>query len=104
MLARLYERELSGAGAQYSVNVGELMGDLTDVVPPNWPWEAVTWIVEQGYGMDFRTSGGNAETILKPEGRLYVERAEGLIADYRSSPQIVVTVGDGNRIAVGHGQ
>jgi hypothetical protein len=49
---------------------------------------------------------GNASAALTPEGRLYVEdeQGSGLIGEYRRQDQVVVVVGDGNQVAVGHGQ
>jgi hypothetical protein len=41
---------------------------------------------------------------LTAEGRLRAEGGEGIIGDYQRGAQIVVIDGDGNQVAVGHGQ
>lgn len=73
-LDRLYERDLTTPSNE-AVDLRFLMADFEERVPANWPWEAATWIVEEGYGHDFRGMGGSAQTLLKPAGRRYVEIA-----------------------------
>lgn len=102
-LARLYELEQKTGLTGTGIDVAKLMKDLAGDVPPGWPWDAATHIVEQGFGHDFRAQG-SPQTALTPSGRIYVERAHGVIADYRSSPQIVLVTGNGNQVAIGHGQ
>ena len=43
--------------------------------------------------------------MLSAQGRLRVEREQsGVYRDYRRQEQIVLVFGDGNQVAVGHGQ
>ncbi|MFL5313030.1 MAG: hypothetical protein ACJ79H_21570 [Myxococcales bacterium] len=105
VLARLYEAE-QREGAPQHFDVYELMEDITEQgVARDWAWDAAQWIVEHGLGHDFLGSGA-ADTALTAEGRMYVEaeRGTGIISQYHSAPQLVVVHGDGNQIAVGHGQ
>lgn len=48
---------------------------------------------------------GFAKVKLTPAGRVFVEQEQSpTIRDYRNSHQVVVVTGDGNQVAVGHGQ
>ena len=101
VVARLYEIEQDGNAPQ--ADVVELMSDLEGAVPDAWPWEAAGHLVDTGLAHDFR-SLGSPEIALNARGRLLAESGAGVIGNYQKSPQIVFTVGDGNQIAVGHGQ
>jgi hypothetical protein len=104
VLARLYEAE-NRVGPNQMVDVRELMSDLGSVVPSDWAWDAAKYIVDHGLGHNFLTMG-SATTALTPDGRVFVEaeRGTGIIGEYRSANQIAVVTGDGNQVAIGHGQ
>jgi hypothetical protein len=102
-LARLYEAE-GRDGSSRVIDLYNLMADITDQgIDREWAYQAAQWIVDHGYGHDFLTMG-SATTQLTGDGRMYVEAGTGIISDYQQSPQIVVVSGDGNQVAVGHGQ
>ena len=102
-LARLYEAEERDGSSQV-IDLYDLMADITDQgIDREWAYQAAQWIVAHGYGHDFLTNG-SATTQLTGDGRMYVEAGTGIISDYQQSPQIVVVSGDGNQVAVGHGQ
>jgi hypothetical protein len=101
VLARLYEKEQNGE--QPRANVAELMADLHGIAPDGWAWEAAMHLVKSGLAHNF-LSFGNPEVELNAQGRLRAEAGQGIIGDYQRSPQIVLVHGDGNQVAVGHGQ
>lgn len=103
-LARLYETEQRD-GVSRPLDVRELMAEFEGVVPDGWAWEAANEMVRQGLGEDF-LSMQTAQTQLTAQGRMFVEseRGTGIIGKYFSGLQIVVVTGDGNQVAVGHGQ
>lgn len=101
VLARLYEKEQNGEPPR--ADVAELMADLDGIVPDGWAWEAAMHLVKSGLAHDF-LSFGNPEVELNGRGRLRAEAGAGIIGDYQRSPQIVLVHGDGNQVAIGHGQ
>jgi hypothetical protein len=109
VLARLYEAEREAErnpGTPAVINVDDLMADITEQgVPEGWAWDAAAWIINQGFGHDYLTDQ-TATTALTPDGRIYVEaeRGTGIIGRYHQGSQFVVVTGDGNQVAVGHGQ
>jgi hypothetical protein len=102
VMARLYEAHMREPARQY-FNVDKLMSDIAGRVPDGWAWDAAKHLVEQGLGEDF-LSMQSADTALTPAGRMHVERGSGIIGEYQRADQIVVVTGDGNQVAVGHGQ
>jgi hypothetical protein len=104
VLARTAEWE-KDHGASAFVPVRELMADLAPSVDENWPWQAAKYLEDEGLVQAAIPFGGNAQVLLTPHGRVFVEQEQtALIRDYRNSSQIVVVTGDGNQVAVGHGQ
>jgi len=101
VLARLYEMEQNGE--RPLANVVELMADLADVAPTEWPWEAAMHLVKTGLVHDF-LSMGSPDVEINANGRLRAEAGAGIIGDYQRSPQLVLVYGDANQVAVGHGQ
>jgi hypothetical protein len=104
VLARTAEWEKQH-GSSNLFPVRELMADLVPSVDEHWPWQAADVLQKRGLVKAIIPFGGDAQVMLTPEGRIFVEQEQtALIRDYRNSPQVVVTVGDGNQVAVGHGQ
>jgi hypothetical protein len=103
MLARTYEAEkASGANMMFSVH--ELMDDIAQQVDDQWPWQAAQYLSDAGL-VEAAIGLGNAQVALTPQGRVFVEAEEtDVIRDYRHSGQLVFVLGDGNQVAVGHGQ
>jgi hypothetical protein len=104
VLARLYEAHLREPARQY-FNVDELMSDLAGSVPDGWAWDAAQYLVDHDLGHDF-ISSGTPDTALTPTGRVFVESEQGtgIIGEYQRAGQVIVVTGDGNQVAVGHGQ
>jgi hypothetical protein len=104
VLARTAEAEKEH-GASVFFSIHDLMANLVDHVDEQWPWQAAKHLENEGLVNAAITMGGHAEVVLTPRGRIFVEEKQSkIIRDYRNSPQIVVTIGDGNQVAVGHGQ
>jgi len=104
LLARTYERE-QREGAMHFFDTRELMSDLAGVVDDAWMWQAAELVKRQGLLQALVSDQGSARVQLTPEGRVFVEQEQSpIIRDYRNSPQMVVVTGDGNQVAVGHGQ
>jgi hypothetical protein len=104
VLARTAEWEKEHGSAIF-FPVRDLMADLVPNVDQHWPWQAADVLQKRGLVQAIIPFGGDAQVMLTPEGRIFVEQEQtAVIRDYRNSPQIVVVTGDGNQIAVGHGQ
>jgi hypothetical protein len=104
LLARTYEHE-QREGAMRHFDTRDLMSDLVGIVEDAWMWQAVEFLARQGLLDALTSDQGGARVNLTPEGRVFVEQEQSpTIRDYRNSAQIVVVTGDGNQVAVGHGQ
>ncbi len=104
VLARTAEAEKQH-GASVFFPVHDLIADLVDHVDDQWPWQAAKYLEDEGLVQAAIPISGHAQVVLTPRGRIFVEEQQSpMIRDYRNSPQIVVIAGDGNQVAVGHGQ
>jgi hypothetical protein len=105
LLARTYEREQRDGSAIF-FPVSELMKDLTPYVDSAWLWQSAQFLEGRNLVQAVLPTSGNAQVFLTAEGRLFVEdeRGTGLIGQYRQQDQVVLVIGDGNQVAVGHGQ
>jgi hypothetical protein len=101
VIARLYEIEQNGEKPR--ADVRELMADLGPVVPDDWAYEAAKHIADAELAYDY-VGFGSPQVQLNADGRLLAESGVGIIGDYQRSSQITLVYGDGNQIAVAHGQ
>jgi hypothetical protein len=115
MLARTYEREKRNrpktggpkmVGPTVFIAASEVMADVAPHVPDHWFWEAAQYLDEQGLVNASIMDSGDAFLKMTGRGRVFVEQEEGtgVIREYRKQDQFVVVLGDGNQVAVGHGQ
>jgi len=104
LLARIHEEERREGSIKH-FDASKLMADIAPLVDEQWPLEAVKYLEAEGL-VDGILSFGAAGVRLTPHGRVFVERGgdTGLIPHYLQQDQIVLVVGDGNQVAVGHGQ
>jgi hypothetical protein len=105
LLARTYEREKRDGSAVFFA-VGELMEDLAPYVDSAWLWQSAQLLESRNLVQAAIPTSGDAQVLLTAEGRLFVEdeQGTGLIGQYRQQDQVVLVIGDGNQVAVGHGQ
>lgn len=105
VLARAYEAEQRTGRAMQDHAVSELVGDIPGV-PTFWGLQAAEYLRDQRLVEGFFGDMGDPHIHLTGEGRVFVEQEKGtgLIRDYRRQDQVVVVMGDGNQVAVGHGQ
>jgi hypothetical protein len=106
VLARLYEAEQREGRSGVLFDVAELVSDVIPLVPDDWAWQAAQYLKDHGLANGALSMGGSAHMALTGDGRVYVERDQGtgLISDYMQGDQVVFILGDGNQVAVGHGQ
>jgi hypothetical protein len=105
LLARTYEREKRDGPAIF-FPVSELIGDLVPHVDPVWLWQSAQLLESRNLVQAAIPLSGDAQVFLTAEGRLFVEdeQGTGVIGRYRQQDQVVLVIGDGNQVAVGHGQ
>jgi hypothetical protein len=105
LLARTHERERRD-GPDIFFPVEELMADLVPYVDSGWLWQSAKYLEDKNLVRASIRFGPTAQVHLTPQGRIFVENEQGsgLISTYRQQDQVVVVVGDGNQVAVGHGQ
>jgi hypothetical protein len=101
VLTRLYDAAKGRRGNSEFIPVEELVPDVLPHVDPEWQWQVAQHLAQQGLALAARD-----DLVITPAGRVYVEREQGsgLIREYRRQEQIVIVLGDGNQVAVGHGQ